>query len=197
MPYISKLTNEGGVKSLNRYVSMLAGNTTFVPTSYDSIATVTVGAGGATNINFSSIPQTYTHLQLRLITRNIGAEVVGEAYTTVNGASTGYNNHVMLGDGTNVTAGGGSYTTVMYMSKGLGASATASAFGVTIIDILDYSNTNKYKTLRTLSGADSNGTGFVMFGSGLWQSTAGINQVTYRNNYNLAQYSTAALYGIV
>lgn len=197
MPYISKLTNEGGVKSLNRYVSMLAGNSMYLPANYDSIATVTVGAGGAANIDFSSIPQTYKHLQLRLLTRNIGAEIVGEAYTTVNGASTGYNNHTLLGNGSTASAGGNNYTNLMFMSKALGASASANAFGITIIDILDYSNTNKYKTLRTLSGGDSNGTGFVMLGSGLWQSTTGINQITYRNNYNLAQYSTAALYGIV
>jgi hypothetical protein len=34
---------------------------------FESIATVTVGGGGAATVEFTSIPATYTHLQLRYI----------------------------------------------------------------------------------------------------------------------------------
>ena len=79
------------------------------------------------------------------------------------------------------------------------ASATANAFGVTIIDILDYANTNKYKTFRSLVGSDTNDTnGAVGLASGSWRSTSAITSITLSNNVsgNLAQYSSFALYGI-
>ena len=41
--------------------------------SYESIATVTVGSGGSSYIEFTSIPGTYTHLQIRGILRNTGS----------------------------------------------------------------------------------------------------------------------------
>jgi hypothetical protein len=160
------------------------------------IAGATVGSTSVGNFDFTSIPQTFTHLQLRLFTRNVGAEVVGEAYTTLNAASTGYNNHLLLGDGSSASGSGNNYTNVMYSSKSIGNSATASVFCVTIIDILDYANTNKYKTIRALSGGDNNGSGFTALGSGLWQSTNAVDRVTFRNNHNLGQYSRADLYGI-
>jgi hypothetical protein len=44
---------------------LLAGNAAFIPTAYESIATVTVGSGGIADFTFTSIPSTYTHLQIR------------------------------------------------------------------------------------------------------------------------------------
>ncbi len=50
------------------YKSMLVGNATFFAGSYESIATVT-STGSSGNLVFSSIPGTYTHLQIRGILR--------------------------------------------------------------------------------------------------------------------------------
>jgi hypothetical protein len=66
-----------------------------------------------------------------------------------------------------------------------------------IIDILDYQNTNKYKTVRDLSGYDSNGAGYLFYRSGLWMSTTAINRLDITSTGGtLAQYSSFALYGI-
>lgn len=69
MSYIYKMSNAGGMSTVTRYTDMLAGNSFWNPwspsTDYDSIATTTVGAGGAASITFSSIPSTYQHLQIR------------------------------------------------------------------------------------------------------------------------------------
>jgi hypothetical protein len=156
----------------------------------------TVGAGGAANFDFTNIPSTFTHLQLRIFSRNVGSEVTGEAYITLNGASTNYNNHLLMGDGASATSAGNTYTTLIYASRAIGNSAAANVFGVTIIDILDYANTNKNKVIRVLSGGDNNGSGFAWLGSGLWINTDAVNQVRYRNNFNLGQHSRADLYGI-
>jgi hypothetical protein len=45
------------VTGRTNYGSMLAGNPAFaIPTDFESIATVTVGGGGAATVTFSSIP---------------------------------------------------------------------------------------------------------------------------------------------
>ena len=77
------------------------------------------------------------------------------------------------------------------------ASATASIFGSAIIDIFDYANTNKYKTMRSLYGSDLNGSGQVGIASSVWMNTNAINSIKlYFTSSNLAQYSSFALFGV-
>ena len=94
--------------SRTRYWSMLAGNTTWVPYtptgSYESITTVTVGAGGSSTISFSSIPSTYQHLQVRFngsITTSGGAMGI---YFNSDSTSTNYYQHVVYGSGAGAAA---------------------------------------------------------------------------------------------
>lgn len=168
------------------------------PTSYESIATVTVGAGGSVNVDFQSIPSTYTHLQLRGITKNTNAS------TTISSGTLRFNNdtganyayHYLNGSGTSAGAGAGSSQTSSFAITDIGANAT-SVFSGFVLDILDYKNTNKYKTFRSLSAVDNNGSGFVQYFSGLWTSATAINRVTFLPGANdFGQYTTIALYGI-
>jgi len=78
-----------------------------------------------------------------------------------------------------------------------GNTAGANIFGAFVADILDYKNTNKYKTIRALSGNDQNGGGLIGFHSGLWQNTNAITSITITefNGNNWMQYSHFALYG--
>lgn len=169
--------------------------------SYESIQTVTVGAGGSASITFSSIPSTYTHLQVRAINRGTRA---GSGYdylmVQVNSdTSANYSWHLLYGNGTAAAASSSASQTSMGMGFDPQASATANAFGVTIMDILDYANTNKYKTFRSLCGSDTNDTnGAVGLASGNWRSTSAITSITLSNNVsgNLAQYSSFALFGV-
>ena len=159
-----------------------------VTSSYESIQTVTVGSGGTSSIDFSSIPSTYKHLQIRGIFQMDSA-----ARMRINGATTGYSTHILYGDGSTVgAAGGGSDTKVA-----LGDSPSATAFGAVIVDILDYQNTNKYKTVRSLEGYDLNGSGQVYFNSASYQYTTSISSLSiYSNSGIVKQYSQFALYGI-
>ena len=73
----------------------------------------------------------------------------------------------------------------------------ANSYGVNIIDILDYTNTNKYKTTRMISGYDVNGaTGFIQQSSGLWMNTSAINRIDLVSSGNFTTASTFALYGV-
>lgn len=182
---------------------MLAGNTTWNPWepagAYESIATITVPSGGAASISFIGIPQTYAHLQLRFFAgTNRSAPIYRDSYKIQYNSDTAgnYSNHELYGDGS--SAGAGSGTSQTYLLGGtIGA---GGYFGVSIADILEYSNTNIYKTNRCLSGVSDNtgGYGLVDFRSGNWRSTSAITSITLTTGVGTAftQYTQAALYGI-
>jgi hypothetical protein len=152
-------------------------------------------SGNTAVIEFQNIPQTFTHLQLRLFGRSTTTATNTANFLSLNADSTNthYDFHYLKGDGSSATSGGA--TSDYQLGVTPAASSTANVFGATIVDFLDYTNTNKYKTWRALSGYDANGSGVVGLWSGLWQSTAAITQIDLYSN-NLGQYSWGVLYGI-
>ena len=166
---------------------------------FESIATTTVGAGGSSTITFSSIPSTYTHLQVRYLARtNTGFVNDFISFRLNSDTASNYSEHGLYGDGSAVTAGATANTTAMFGGEITGANATASIFGAGIIDLLDYADTNKYKTTRILGGDDRNGAGEIRLQSNAWRSTSAVTTLTitsYRSA-NFVQYSSFALYGI-
>ena len=166
--------------------------------SYESISTVTVGAGGSATVTFSSIPSTYKHLQIRAICKTTAATSnINSIYGRFNSdTGSNYARHFLNGSGSAVGAGSGTSQTSMFFGTNIETLGT-NAFAANVIDILDYANTNKYKTTRSLSGVDANGSGFAQFMSGLWMNTAAITSITILpNSDSFIQYSQFALYGI-
>ena len=168
--------------------------------SYESIATVTVGAGGSSSISFSSIPSTFKHLQIRLIARSAFASNEDYVNLKVNSDTTGsnYARHLLYGTGASVAAAASTGSTITNLGEIAAANSTSGIFGAFVVDLLDYANTNKNKTIRSLGGDDRNGGGEIDFNSILWMNTNAISSIqltTYTGN-NFAQYSQAALYGI-
>lgn len=164
-----------------------------VATSYDSIATTTVGAGGTSSVTFSSIPSTYAHLQIRLIALSGSAGTNLEVRFNSDTANN-YDTNWIYGTGASITTG---IATGISYSWGAGAGSSTAPAGV-IIDILDYANTNKFKTVRNLGGFDVNGSGgYAYFTSGLWRSTNAITSIKIDvSGTTFSQYSSFALYGI-
>lgn len=177
--------------NLGVIASQISGHLWAPSGAYDSIATTTVGTGGASSITFSSIPSTYTHLQIR----GIAQATLATGFIRFNSDSaSNYATHYLYGDGASAASGAATNQTISYAFL---ATASANIFGGAVIDILDYTNTNKYKTMRSLSGGDQNGTGYIELISGLWQSTSAITSITLiPASGNFAQYSSFALYGI-
>jgi len=159
--------------------------------SYESIATVTVGAGGTSTITFSSIPSDYTHLQVRVLQKSDSAGDLNFKFNNDSGSN--YSRHYLYGDGSSAASGGVASQTLGY----IGYNPSSTIFQASVIDILDYKNTNKYKTVRSLVGTDTNGGGYVIFSSSLWLSTSAITTITFNQGSNtISQYSQFALYGI-
>jgi hypothetical protein len=170
--------------------------------SYESIATTTVGAGGTSTVTFSSIPQTYTHLQLRYIARSTSTnvEVIILTFNNDSSGSYGWGTHYLTGDGSTAYSGngGGQPYTTMLLNNIPPTNSTANVYGGGVIDILDYKNTNKNKVARGLGGYDANGSGYVNLTSGAYFKTDAINRIdcSISSGMSFLVNSQIALYGI-
>jgi hypothetical protein len=198
---ITKLSNSGIKTQTNlKYDSMLAGNEAYSPTSFVSLATVVVGASPSVSLlEFTNIPQTYTHLQLRLFIRSNYASGGTFGRIIVNGDTTNanYSTHYFTGYGTG-TAAGGSNTDGSF-GDWPANSATANNYGAFIMDFLEYTNTNKNKVYRHMGGYNDNGVSSNIRLQGMaWKNTAAITSLAVQqwDASNFVQYTHAALYGI-
>jgi len=184
-------------------LGILASSQPAAAGDYESIATVTVGAGGSSSVQFTSIPSTFAHLQIRCIVQsNRGGNVGGDDLVIqFNGDSTytnyGYT-HRLYGSGSSATADSFNSSQQSRGAGWMSANQHTNILSGNVIDVLDYQNTNKNKTIRALSGADYNGSGYVMFSSGCWYNTNSITSILLKpdNGTLINQYSTFALYGI-
>jgi hypothetical protein len=187
------------IKNKLRRGNLLVGNDPYIPTDFESIATTTLSTATA-SITFSSIPSTYTHLQIRAIARTTRTGSSGIDYCGIrfnSDTGTNYAYHLLYGNGTSVTAQADTSSSSINSGNAPRDGATASIYGANVFDILDYANTNKYKTVRTLGGADTNGAGQITFSSGLWMSTSAITSITLSpESDSWKEYSQFALYGI-
>jgi hypothetical protein len=166
--------------------------------SYESISTVTVGGAGSSQIDFTSIPSTYKHLQIRGISRSTDSSANTQTKLTINGVTTNYTLHQLFGDGSSATAFALTAQTSTLFEAMTADTASASIYGVTIIDILDYLSTDKYKTFRIMGGYDANGSGRLALSSGMTTTnTNAVTSVTLTPRFgNFKQYTQFALYGI-
>lgn len=170
-----------------------------MPNTMTLINSVTVGAGGAASISFSSIPSTYTDLCLVIsarVTRSVSASTI---VLTFNGSSTGYSQKNLAGNGSSVSSSGsGSQTNLTYMEVPA-ANATANTFGNHTIYIPNYAGSaNKSVSFDTVS--ENNGTtAYANLNAGLWSNSAAISSMSLtepNGGSNFVEHSTAYLYGI-
>ena len=166
-------------------------------TSYESIATAN-GTGSSNSITFSSIPSTYKHLQIRGIVRGATGSNLGLLMRYNGDTGANYAFHFLEGTGSAAGAQGYSSSSNPHILwNTTGSSELSNTYSAVVVDILDYANTNKYKTSRTLSGYDANGAGYIYLNSTLWQNTNAINSITI--SFSSVNFTTAtqfALYGI-
>lgn len=167
--------------------------------TFVKIASVTVGAGGAASMTFSSIPSTYTDLCLKISARSLYSGVDNNFTIQFNSSGgTAYSQRVLYGTGS--AAGSFSRTAQPYVDPGYlnGNTSTSNTFGNAEIYIPNYAGSNN-KSLSSDSVTENNATAADMaLGAGLWANTAAITSITIAdyNSNNFVQYSTATLYGI-
>jgi hypothetical protein len=165
-------------------------------TNLTLIETKTVGAGGVANIDFTSIPATYTDLKLVVSLRDSGSNVYSLAYIKFNNTTSNLSSKGLEGDGSSISSYNNS--TVLYINSADGNSATANVFSNQEIYIPNYSVSGIYKSV-TVDGVMENNaaTAYSSLQTGLWSDTSAINRITiYSSTGNWLENSTASLYGI-
>lgn len=175
------------------YASQVSGHLWAPNGAYDALATVTVGATNVSTIDFAGIPAGYKHLQLRYIQRTNTGGVINTTMQFNGDTAANYSWHGLYGDGASALAQGTGGAVHIFTGV---ASSTANTFAVGVVDILDYANTTKNKTVRTLCGADWNGSGYSVMYSGNWRSTNPITSISFSFGNAATQYTTYALYGV-
>lgn len=168
--------------------------------AFEAIASTTLSSANTT-ITFSSIPDTYEHLQLRMYTRDgtPGASLYNIDIRLNNDSASNYTTHNLWGNGASAVAAASISQTRIGIGWHPSSGVTSNTFAVTIVDILDYASTNKYKTARGMTGFDANGSGRVGLRSGLWLSTSAVNRVDVLGATSGTEFvagSVFSLYGL-
>jgi hypothetical protein len=164
--------------------------------SYESIVTYS-NINGLNTVTFSSIPQTYKHLQIRTSTVATTDGYIESRFNSDSGSNYAW--HILTGEGSATGASAQTSQTKLRITAFNNQMDTTNPY-VSITDILDYTNTNKYTTIRTLSGKDSNGAGDINLISGVWLNSAALTSIElFLSPTSAKTYLTGshiALYGI-
>jgi hypothetical protein len=169
--------------------------------AYELISTQVIG-GEAVSVTFSSIPQTYKHLQVRGVVRLGGFNASAGFNMRLNNDSTSnYWHHRLRGAGSGVVSDqAGSLQTRISFFNAPAANAASGIYSCFVIDILDYASTSKTTTVRYFGRPTiGTSTAAVSLISGLYNSTAAISSMTFGNfidDGNIVSGSRFSIYGI-
>lgn len=178
-----------GILASSNYQRVTPDNGAMFP-----IAMVNVGSAGASFVEFTSIPDTYKHLQIRATWAN---STGSDTWMRINNdTSNNYAAHFLNGNGSSASAS--AITGASALGAYVGYSGSTTSFTTAVLDVLDYTSTTKAKTTRSLTGYDANGSGQVYLFSSLWFATpAKITSLKITPaSGTINQYSQFALYGI-
>ena len=162
--------------------------------TYTLIAGTTLGTATA-NIDFSSIPSTYTDLCLKVSFRSAAAALYDGLYLKINNSSSTFTYKAIQGNGAAASSFSGS---VGYAGDLNANTSTASTFASAEFYIPNYTSSN-YKSISIDSVGETNATTiYSHLVASLWSTTTAINQLTVytQSGSNLMAYTSAYLYGI-
>jgi hypothetical protein len=151
--------------------------------TYTPLATVTLGSSAA-SVTFSSIPATYRDLILIFEgTQSAAADLT----FTLNGDTSNRTGVVMFGNGGSTGSGTRTAGEVAYISTGRGNA---------IIQVMDYSATDKHKTILSRSNAPQDA---VVAYASRWASTAAVTSfaIVATGGRTIGSGSNLSLYGVI
>ena len=202
---INRFSQSTAQSAFPKFTTLWDGTT--ATSSFDSLGTgYVVASGTTTTISFTSIPQTYTHLQIRLCAAENTAGVYFTATYNSDTAQTNYPRNRFNTSSATSTASSSTINVDSTTSSAMIGSPLYSTtyMGIAVADIYDYTSTNKHKTTRSLFGQDANGSGILEMHSSVWLSTSAITRIDVRCNLSGGDIatskfnagSTVSLYGI-
>lgn len=160
------------------------------------ISSVTVGAGGTTSMEFTSIPATYTDLVVLISARS------GSAGDTLwmrfnSDSSTVCTTLWLVSDGSTPSSSSNAGSAFLRLGT-ITSGDTASTFNNFRVDIPNYAGSAQ-KTMSADTVNENNATtAYQRITAGIWPVTSAITGISISNNgASISQYSTAYLYGIL
>jgi hypothetical protein len=167
-----------------------------MPTFTQIGSAVVVGSGGATEMDFTSIPATYTDLVLKISARsNRAAANIDEVYLRINGNTGNFSNRYLQGNGSAASSSSGSFA--LWTGYCPAASATASTFSNSEIYIPNYAGSNNKSMSIDTVQEDNSSVGYQTLHANLWNVTSAITSLRiYPLTGSFVQHSTAYLYGV-
>ena len=154
--------------------------------SYIALATTTLGSAAAT-VTFSSIPATYKDLILIADCTHSTSSAIDLDVRFNSDTGSNYSRVIMFGDGSGTASNAAT-------ENMLDVGYTNNNKTAMIIQIMDYSATDKHKTVLARQSTP----GFlVMATAGRWANTAAINTLSFfPNGANWVSGTTVSLYGV-
>ena len=177
-------------------LGILASSGGAAAADYELISTTVLSSNSAT-VSLSAIPQTYKHLQIRLVKLN-PSSVSAYLNIQMNGVTSGsYSSHLLFGNGSTVGSNAGNGSSATSIFGGTTATNATTQAAVQIIDLLDYTS-SKYKTIRYLNGYANGANNGIELGSGLFMSTNAITSIDFSNQSSnqFAAGSRFSIYGL-
>lgn len=166
-----------------------------MPNTFTLIASSTVGAGGVSEISFTSIPNTFTDLQIVYSIRNARTPApVDNLIIGFNGSYASVTDRNLVGSGSAASSGTGQPNGGYANTNG----TTSNTFSNGLIYIPNYTSSNN-KSYSAEGVSENNATeAYSVLIAGLWSNTAAITSIQLKTDISssILQYSTAYLYGV-
>ena len=167
--------------------------------NYVLLEKITVGAAGASSVEFTGIPQTgYTDLVVKTSVRDTFNANALDHWIRFNSVTTNYTWRKVQGSGSVASSSTATVDPYLVLGVGPGAAATANTFGNFEVYIPNYTSSN-FKSISVDSVGENNGTqAFQVLNAGLWSNTAAITsiQLIPQSGGGWAPNSTFYLYGV-
>jgi hypothetical protein len=167
-----------------------------MPTYVQIGSTVTVGSGGAANIQFTAIPTTFTDLVVVYSLRSVTSGAVDNVNFEFNNSSANFIGKAITGNGASISSS--NYASNRFYGLANANTSTSNTFGNGEIYITNYlSSANKSFAVNGVQ-EDNSTTAFARMTAGLWSNSAAITsiKIVADSAANWMQHSTASLYGI-
>jgi len=163
--------------------------------TFEKIAFTEVGSGGASSIDFTVIPATYTDLCLKISARSLRNSIAyDDLNIAFNNSTANFTGKAIQGAGSGTPGSFGVNNFIGQLTTNAKTSSTFTSVDVYITNYVGSAN----KSYSVDSVQEQNGTtAYSNLVAGLWSVGSTIDRITLTAaSANLAQYSTATLYGI-
>ena len=186
-----------GILDYSKTSNFLSGNAPVSFSAFDLLETQVLTSSAA-SVTFSSIPQDYKHLQIRMAVRSTGTGNPRVLTQFNSDSGTNYAYHNLFGTGSTVYSENNSSNDGWNYYFVPNSSQTAGIFGAAVYDILDYSSVSKNTTTRVFGGAANAGVNYdIGLHSFLWNNTAAITSILLSGDgQSFATGTRFSLYGI-